>query len=57
MQAILARLREPSSLAGLSVLAAMFGADLVQSQAIAQAVAGIAAAAAVFVPESKPAAK
>lgn len=51
MQAILARLREPSTAAGLAVLASLFGADVAQSQAAATAVAAVAAAAAVFLPE------
>lgn len=51
MRYALQRLREPSTLAGLSVLATLFGVDAGASAAVAQAVAAVAAAAAVFVPE------
>lgn len=51
MNAFLARLREPSTAAGLAVLASLFGADVAQSQAIATTVATVAAAAAILLPE------
>lgn len=49
------RLKEPSTWAGLAVLAGMFGVPLLPEQlsAIAQAGAAIAGAAAVLIPENK----
>lgn len=51
---ILARLKEPSSWGGLSVILAMLGVNLPPGgvDAIVQLLASVAAAVAVFVPES-----
>lgn len=46
-----ARLREPSSLAGLAVLGALFGADPVKMHAATEALAAVLAAGAVLLPE------
>lgn len=48
---IAARLREPSTFAGLSALALLFGVPIGTADAIAQAVAAIAAVVAVVLPE------
>lgn len=50
------RLREPSTAAGLAVLATIAGARLgaAELQAIAEAVAALAAALAIFLPEARP---
>ncbi|MDR0674559.1 MAG: hypothetical protein LBF93_13115 [Zoogloeaceae bacterium] len=53
MEAILQRLREPSTWAGLSVLGAVFGAAPGLVDAIGQAVAGIAATLAIILSERK----
>lgn len=53
MKAILNRLREPSSLAGLAVLAMMFGVPAGVADVVVQAVGGVAAAAAVLLPDRK----
>ncbi|MCE3602375.1 hypothetical protein LXA47_01945 [Massilia sp. P8910] len=47
------RLREPSTMAGLSGLAVVFGATAAQLDATAQVVAGLLSVAAVFLPENK----
>lgn len=47
------RLREPSTMAGLSVLAVLFGAPTGTVDIVVQAVASVAAAAAVFMPDQK----
>lgn len=49
----LRRLREPSTMAGLSALALLFGLPTGTIDAIAQIVGGIAAVAAIVVPEAK----
>jgi hypothetical protein len=53
LQKILSRLREPSTLAGLSVLAVLFGVDAVKADLVTQAVGGVLAVAAAVVPESR----
>lgn len=50
---ILRRLREPSTMAGLSALALLFGLPPGTVDAIAQIVGGVAAVAAIVVPETK----
>lgn len=47
------RLREPSTLAGLGVLAVLVGAKPEHADAVTQAVGAVAAAAAVLLPERK----
>ncbi len=47
------RLREPSSLAGVAVLAVLFGADPMKANIVAEALATVLAAGAVLLPESK----
>jgi len=49
----LSRLKEPSTFAGLSAIALLFGASVEQAQAVAHVVAALAGAAAVFMPEKK----
>lgn len=56
MNAFFARLKEPSTWAGLSMLATMFGVPSDHVSAVSGVVAAIGAAAAVFLPE-KTAAK
>lgn len=51
MNTFLKRLREPSTMAGLSGLALLVGASVDQVQAIANAVAGVVGLLAVFMPE------
>ena len=55
MPYFVARLREPSTLAGLSALMALFGIHLAPEvlTPLTQIIAGCAALAAVFMPESK----
>lgn len=53
MSFFLARLREPSTLAGLAALVAMFGAPAGLAEGVAQLVAGGAAIAAVLMPEGR----
>lgn len=55
MDWILARLREPSTYAGLSVLAGVIGVSQDQWTAIGAVIAAIAGALAVFLPEHKSA--
>lgn len=50
---IISRLREPSTLAGLSALAMLFGVSADVAQPVVQAVAGVAAALAVLLPEAR----
>lgn len=50
---ILRRLREPSTMAGLSALALLFGLPPGTVDAITQIVGGVAAVAAIVVPETK----
>lgn len=47
------RLKEPSTYAGLAMLASLFGASGEQAAAIAQVVTAVAGVAAVFMPERK----
>lgn len=51
---IINRLKEPSTMAGLGVLAVLLGVPPGTVDVVVQAVAGVAAAAAVLVPEAKP---
>lgn len=51
LQTIIKRLREPSTMAGLSVLAALAGIPPGTVDAVGQVVAGLAALAAVLLPE------
>jgi len=55
-QVIANRLREPSTWAGVSMLAAMFGVQLPPGlgEAVATIIAGVSAVAAVVVPERRP---
>lgn len=46
------RLREPSSLAGVAVLAVLFGADPMKANIVAEALATVLAAGAVLLPET-----
>lgn len=52
MNFILKRLKEPSTWAGLSVFAALFGVPEDQCNAVAAVGAAVAGAVAVFLPES-----
>lgn len=49
---ILPRLREPSSLAGIAAIIAMFGVPPGVPELLAQIVAGVAGVAAVVLPEA-----
>lgn len=51
LQKFLNRLREPSTLAGLSCLAILFGADVAKADAVTQAVAGVLGVAAAVLPD------
>lgn len=55
-QVLVNRLREPSTWAGVSILAAMFGVQLPPGlgEAVSTIVAGMSAVAAVVVPERRP---
>lgn len=50
---ILARLREPSTMAAIGVLIALFGGSAGLSQGVAQIVGGLAAVLGVVLPEVK----
>lgn len=50
MRALLNRLREPSTMAGLAALSALFGVPGLD-QAISQTVGGVVALASIFMPE------
>lgn len=50
-KAVLNRLREPSTWAGLSALAVLFGAPPGTVEAVSQVAGGLAAVAAVVLPE------
>lgn len=55
---VLQRIKEPSTWAGLAVLLAVFGVPALHVEVLGQAInalAALAGAAAVFLPESKPA--
>lgn len=52
---LLQRLAEPSTMAGFGVLAVLFGIPQFKVDAVVQVVGTVAATAAVFLPESKPA--
>lgn len=51
LRKIFARLREPSSLAGLSMLGLLFGGDPVKIDLTVQAIGAVLAAGAVLIPE------
>lgn len=51
LRMILNRLREPSSLAGLSMLGLLFGADPLKVDVTVQAIGAVLAAGAVLLPE------
>ncbi|WP_194286365.1 hypothetical protein [Rhodocyclus gracilis] len=53
MKNVLARLREPSTWAGLAALAALFGAPPEHINAVTQLGVAAAGAAAVFLPEQR----
>lgn len=57
MNRILARLREPSTMAGLSALALIFGVPAGVPDMLVQVGAGLAGLLAVFMPEKPPALK
>lgn len=50
---IINRMKEPSTWAGLGVLAALFGVPMAEYQAVATAGAALAGALAIFLPEAK----
>ncbi|HIV71365.1 MAG TPA: hypothetical protein H9903_10575 [Candidatus Aquabacterium excrementipullorum] len=50
---LLSRLREPSTLAGLGVLAVLIGVKPEHADAVTQAIGATAAAAAVLLPDRK----
>lgn len=50
---VLARLREPSTWAGVAAIAALFGVPAEQVSTVAQAVAGVAGVVAMVLPEGK----
>ena len=52
---LLSRLREPSTMAGLSILGALFGLPPGTVEGLGQVVAGVAAVGAVLLPEVKAA--
>ena len=54
MSYFLNRLREPSTWAGLSSIAVLFGVPANTVQLVTQAIVAVTAAAAVLVPEKKP---
>ncbi|WP_288254036.1 hypothetical protein [uncultured Hydrogenophaga sp.] len=54
MNAILKRLREPSTWAGVSALGLVFGLPPGTIDLIGQVVAGVAGLAAIVVPDTKP---
>lgn len=51
LQTILKRLREPSSMAGLAALAVLFGVPPGTGEAVVQILGGVAALAAIVIPE------
>lgn len=52
LQRIIKRLREPSSMAGIAALALLFGVPAGAAEALVQVVGGLAAVAAIVIPES-----
>lgn len=56
IKTLINRMREPSSLAGVSTLAILFGVPAGASEAAVQIIAGLAALAAIYLPEGKRAA-
>lgn len=54
MQKLISRLREPSTMAGLSALALLFGLPPGMVDGIAQMIGGAAAVAAVMLQERQP---
>ena len=53
MQNVLQRLKEPSTWAGLAVLGTLFGVPPGTVEAAAQVAGGVAALAAIFLPERR----
>jgi hypothetical protein len=51
MNYFLNRIKEPSSWAGIAMLATLFGVPANSAQIVIQAVSAVAAAVAIFVPE------
>lgn len=51
LQNIIKRLREPSSMAGLATLALLFGVPVGAAEAVVQVLGGLAAIAAIALPE------
>lgn len=51
LRTFFARLREPSSLAGIAILATLFGADVAKANLVVEALAGVLAAGAVLLPD------
>lgn len=51
MQAILKRLKEPSTWAGVSMLAVMFGVPASTADAVVNAIGALAAVGAILLPE------
>ena len=52
-KALIARLREPSTWAGLGIIAALFGVPTGTFELVSQVVGGVAGLAAIFLPEAK----
>ena len=53
MYAFLTRLREPSTMAGLAVLASLFGVPAGVPELVGQVAAGLAGLAAILLPEAR----
>lgn len=53
LRTIAQRLREPSSMAGIAALAFLFGVPAGATEAVVQIVGGVAALAAIVLPEKK----
>lgn len=53
MQNLMTRLREPSTMAGISALCLLFGVPAGVPELVGQVVAGVAGLAAVLLPEAK----
>ena len=53
LRTIASRLREPSSMAGIAALALLFGVPAGAAEAVVQIVGGVAALAAIALPENK----
>ena len=53
LRTIAQRLREPSTMAGIAALAMLFGVPVGAAEAVVQIVGGVAAIAAIALPENK----